>query len=183
MDIEKIIENKKLTQTIKIIISSVISVALAIIIISNINIKKIKEQNTKISVTKTERTNYPNEETIWAILEIPTLKIKTNVYKGDDKLLNYGAIHHKESYFPGDGGTILIAVNNEYLKNIQKLKENDKITLRTMYKTYSYKVEKIRKKSEDEFSNSLEINSNEEKLIFYTTNSKNTKERFVVFAK
>ena len=40
MDIEKIIENKKLTKIIKIIIYSVISVALAIIIISNIDIKK-----------------------------------------------------------------------------------------------------------------------------------------------
>ena len=183
MDIEKIIENKKITSAIKITISSVISIALTIIIISNINIKKLKEQNTKISISKNERTNYPNEETIWAVLEIPTLKIKTNVYKGDDKLLNYGAIHHKESYFPGDGGTILIAVNNEYLKNIKKLKENDKITLRTMYKTYSYKVEKIKTKNEAEASNYLEINYIEEKLIFYTTNPKNSKERYIVIAK
>lgn len=186
MNIEEILQNKKINTTIKLIIPSIISVVLIIIGLNKINIIKKEEQQVKINIEKKERSTYPKTETLWAILEIPSLKIETNVYRGEETLLNYGLLHHKESYFPGDNGTILIAGNNTYLKNLSKLKPKDEIILKTIYGTYKYKVEKTRIKSSNELSNSLEIKNNEESLILYTTypETKGYKtDRLVVYAK
>ena len=181
-----ILQNRIIKMIIKTLIPVVISVILIIIGLRIINIKKIEEQQVKINIEKKERTNYPKLEGVWGTLEIPSLKIKTNIYRGNEKLLNYGLLHHKESYFPGDKGTILIMGNNEYLKNISKLKTKDEIIIKTVYGTFKYKVEKTRIKNAEEFSNSLEIKNNEESLILYTTypDTKGYKtDRLVIYAK
>ena len=186
MNIENILENNKIKMIIKILISTVLSLSVIVILLSKINIKKIEEQKVKINFSKNIRSNYPKTEAVWAVLEIPSLKIKTNVYRGEDNMLNYGALHHKESYFPKDGGTIVIAGNNTYLKNLSKLKTKDEIIIKTIYGTYKYKVEKTRIKNADELSNLLEIKNNEESLILYTAypETKGYKaDRLVVYAK
>ena len=182
----EILQNKKIEMIIKTLIPVVISVILIIVGLRIINIKKLEDQQVKINIDKKERSNYPKIEGVWATLEIPSLKIKTNIYRGEETLLNYGLLHHKESYFPGDNGTILITGNNEYLKNISKLKSKDEIIIRTVYGTYKYKVEKTRIKNAEEFSKSLEIKNNEESLILYTTypETKGYKtDRLVIYAK
>ena len=187
MNIQELLKNKKIKQAIKILFSTIISTTLIFIIIGKINIKNKEEQNVKVNFKKDARANYPKTETIWATLEIPTLKINTNVYRGESEdYLNYGVLHHKESYFPKDGGTIVIAGDNTYLKDLSKIKTNDKIILRTMYGTYTYKVEKTRIKSVDVFSNELEIVSDEEKLILYAPYPETEGykgDRLVVYAK
>lgn len=186
MNILELINNKIIKIIIKIIIPTFLSVLLIVFLTGKINTKKT-EQNVKISLKKNARSNYPKTETIWATLEIPTVKINTNVYRGEsDDFLNYGVIHHKESYFPSDGGTIVIAGNNTYLKNLSKVKTNDKITLKTMYGTYTYKVEKTRIKNAEEFSNELEIKNDEEKLIIYAPYPETEgykSDRLVIYAK
>lgn len=186
MNIEKIIQSKTFKMIIKILIPAVISIILIIIVLNKIEIIKKEEQQIKINLEKNERSNYPKTEGIWATLEIPSLKIKTNIYRGEEELLNYGLLHHKESYFPGDNGTILIMGNNAYLKNLSKIKTKDEIILKTVYGTYKYKVEKTRIKNKDELSKSLEIKNNEESLILYTTypETKGYKsDRLVIYAK
>lgn len=183
---DKILENNKIKMIIKILIPTIISVSLIILLLNKINVIKTGDQQVKINLDKKERSSYPKTEALWATLEIPSLKIKTNIYRGEEALLNYGLLHHKESYFPGDKGTILIAGNNTYLKNLSKLKAKDEIIIKTTYGTYKYKVEKTRIKNADELSNSLEIKNNEESLILYTTypETKGYKaDRLVVYAK
>ena len=183
---DKILENNKIKMIIKILIPTIISISLIILLLNKINVIKTGDQQVKINLDKKERSSYPKTEALWATLEIPSLKIKTNVYRGEESLLNYGLLHHKESYFPGDKGTILITGNNTYLKNLSKLKAKDEIIIKTTYGTYKYKVEKTRIKNADELSNSLEIKNNEESLILYTTypETKGYKaDRLVVYAK
>ena len=183
----EMIKNNKIKDSIKILISTIISISLIVLVSNNLKIKDKADQNFKISLKKTERSNYPKSETIWAILEIPSLKIKTNVYRGESNdLLNYGALHHRESYFPTDGGTILIAGNNKDFKNLSKVKANEQIILKTLYGTYKYKIEKTRIKNAEVLSNELEIKSDEEKLIIYTPYPDTAgykSDRLVVYAK
>jgi LPXTG-site transpeptidase (sortase) family protein len=187
MNIQELINKKNAKNIIKTLIPTLISIILIIVLIPKVNIKDKENQNIKININKKERSNYPLTETVWATLEIPTLKIKANVYRGGkEEFLNYGLVHHKESYFPTDGGTIVIAGNNTYLKNLSKLKANDKITLKTLYGTYTYKVEKTRVKSADVLNNELEIKNNEEKLILYAPYPETEgykSDRLVVYAK
>lgn len=186
MNIEKILQNKKLKIIIKLLVPTALSLMLIIIVKNKVITRNIKNKEDKIEISKSNRTNYPKAKTIWAILEIPSVRIKTNVYMGDNELLDFGASHHQESYFPKDGGTILIAGNSAYFKNLSKTKQNDEIILKTMYGTYKYKIEKIRIKNQEELSKSIEIKNNEEKLILYTLYPKQTgykNEKIVVYAK
>ena len=182
----EIIKDKQKMQIIKTILFSIITVLLiSAIIKTNIHIKNNDTEEVKISVEKEKRGSYPKTEMVWGTLEIPSLKIKSDIYRGSDELLKYGLLHHNESYFPSDGGTILIAGNNKYLKNLSEIKINDKITINTTYGSYKYKVEKTEIKNSKKLSAELEISSKEEKLIIYTTypEIKGYKsERFVVYA-
>ena len=178
-----IIENKMVKDAIKILISTIISISLIILVSYGYKVKNKTDQSFKISLEKSNRSNYPKSETVWAILEIPSVKIKTNVYRGE---LNYGALHHRETYFPKDGGTILIAGNNIEFKNLSKVKSNDDVVLRTLYGTYKYKVEKTRIKNAEVFGNDLEVRNDEEKLILYAPYPETSgykSDRFVVYAK
>ena len=182
-----IIENKMVKDAIKILISTIISISLIILVSYGYKVKNKTDQSFKISLEKSNRSNYPKSETVWAILEIPSVKIKTNVYRGESNdLLNYGALHHRETYFPKDGGTILIAGNNIEFKNLSKVKSNDDVVLRTLYGTYKYKVEKTRIKNAEVFGNDLEVRNDEEKLILYAPYPETSgykSDRFVVYAK
>ena len=176
---------KEQKQIIKILLFSIISVATVSMIIK-CNIKKIErgqEQSIKIELSKDKRSNYPEKDAMWGIIDIPSVKINVNVYRGES--LEHGALHHKESYFPSDGGTILIVGTDKYFKNLSNVKINDEIKIKTLYGTYKYKVEKTEIKNAEKLGKELEITGKEEKLILYTTypNTPGYKsDRFVVYA-
>lgn len=178
-----ILKNRKL---LKIALFSIISVLIIMIIIkANIKIKKYKTEEVKVNLETEERGSYPKTEGIWGTLEIQSLKINSNIYRGNDDYLKYGLLHHKESYFPTDGKTIVITGNNKYLKNLSEIKINDKITIKTVYGTYKYIVEKTEIKNAKKLSTELEINDKEE-LVIYTTYPEiegYKSDRFVVYAK
>ena len=171
---------------IKVLIFSFICILLMILAFKIFKIKKQEDENIMINIKKEYRTNYPKTETVWAKLEIPALKINADIYRGENKnLLKYGLLHHKQSYFPSEGGTILIAGNNTYLKNLSKIKPNEKIKLNTIYGSYKYIVERTEVKSISKLEEELSISKKEEKLILYapypdTPGYKS--DRFVVYA-
>ena len=176
---------KEKKQITKILLFSIISIIIVISIIKyNIKLEaKSQEQNIKIELSKAERGNYPEKDGIWGTIEIPSIKINTNLYKGNS--LENGALHHKESYFPSDGGTILIVGTDKYLKNLSDIQINDKITIKTMYGTYKYKVEQTEIKPAEKLSEELKITNKEEKLVLYTaysSTSEHKNNRFVVYA-
>ena len=191
MKLKEIINNKNTIYLIKILLFSIASIIIVLaVFLKNINkIKQLnfKEQNQEIqiSLAKTPRSNYPKIDGIWSKLEVPSTKININVYRGSRDYLNYGALHHKESYFPGDNGTILILLSEDYIEALSKIKKNDEIKLNTLYGTYKYNVTKTSIKNKEAFSNETKISSNEEQLILYTSypNIPGYKsERIVVYA-
>ena len=188
MNAKEIIKSKKIKQLIKILLFSIISLIVVIIVIKY-NIKKIEKEeveNIKVELSKKPRETYPQTEAMWGELEIQSVKINANIYRGEsDELLNHGLLHHKESYFPSDGGTILIVGTNKYLKNLSNVKVKDQITVKTLYGTYKYKVEKTEIKNAQKLGSELTVTNKEEKLILYTTYPDipgYKSERFVVYA-
>ena len=178
---KEIINKIELNKLIKILIYSLISISLIIFLVKiNFKNKSVNIKNIKISLDKESRKNYPKTESSWGIIEIPSIKIKTNLYKGSDELLKYGALHHNETYFPTDGKVILIAASNKYFKNLDKVKKDDVITLNTIYGTYKYKVIKTRIRKIEYLKNEIDT-FDSETLVLYT--NLNETERVVVYAR
>lgn len=173
--------NIEIKKIIKTLLFSLISIILVVFLIKiNLKTKNINTKNIKIDLDKESRSNYPKTESLWGIIEIPSVKIKTNLYKGSDELLKFGALHHNETYFPSDGKAILIGASNEYFKNLDKVKKNDKIELKTIYGTYKYKVYKTRIRNVEYLKKEIDT-FDTETLILYT--NLNETERVVVYAR
>lgn len=163
-------------------IAKVILFSLVIILLMTFIIKfnkRINIKNIKLDLDKELRENYPKEDSVYGTIEIPSLKTKVKLYKGSDELLKYGALHHRETNFPGEGKPILISSSSKYIKNLDKLKENDEIYIKTVYGDYKYKVVKTRIRKQEKIEKDL--NQKSELLILYT--DLNETERIVVYAK
>ena len=177
----KIIRELGIEKVVKISIFSLIIITVVILLIKICFKTEVANINDiKINIDKEPRENYPKTPTLWGDIEIPSLKIKVNMYKGSDKLLKYGVVHHPETYFPTDGKLILLSGSSKYLKNLTKLKENDTITLNTIYGTYDYKVIKTRIRTIQRLKEEIN-NINTETLILYT--DINESERVVIYAR
>lgn len=178
---KELINKIGLSKIIKIFLFSLISITLVVFLIKfNFKNKSADIKNIKIDLNKESRSNYPKTETLWGTIEIPSVKVKTNLYKGSDELLKYGALHHNETYFPTDGKVILIGASSEYFKNLDKVKKDDTITLNTIYGTYKYKVIKTRIRKIEFLKNEIDT-FDTETLILYT--NLNEKEKVVVYAR
>lgn len=174
----KELDKKKIGE---VFLFSLIIIVLTVALLKiNFKSKNIDTNNIKINLDKETRGSYPKTETLWGIIEIPTLKVKTNLYRGSEELLKHGALHHNETYLPTDGKAIVIALSKEYLKGIDKLKANDPIIIDTVYGTYKYKVIKVRTRTVNKLKQEIN-NIDTETLILYT--NLNESERVVVYAR
>lgn len=162
-----------------------------ITIINKLSVKNdiATAKNISFDSVSKKLTSYPSYGTIWARLSIPKINVSDNLYHGDSlNILKKGIGHYAGSYFPGEGGSIIISAHNstEHFYYIPTLVEGDKIIIEATYGTYTYEVVsyKIMKKSELE---EYEITHNKEELVLYTCYpvdgfSYRTK-RYVIFAK
>ena len=148
-----------------------------------------KNSNIKMNNEKKKLTEYPLYGEIWAKIEIPTSDIEANVYHGDNlELLKYGVGHHGGSYFPGEGGTIIIPGHNSS-RDFQRLplaKVGDKIIIKAVYGTYTYKIDSYEILEAKDFNKKLNINDKKEQLIVYTCYPVDTpgykSKRYIVYA-
>lgn len=164
----------------------------AIKLINNIAIVEntsSKNKDIKINVEKKTLSEYPSFGDIWAKLEIPSVDIKVNVYQGDTlDILKYGVGHHSGSFFPGEGGTILIAGHNSKkdFMDLTKTSEGDEIIIKAVYGTYTYKIYKTEVKKAKQLNEELRLTQDKELLMLYTcypVDSPGYKSnRFVVYA-
>ena len=173
-----ILIGSKLTKTIKLINN--------VAVVGN---TKSKKKNIKINVEKKSLSEYPSFGDIWAKLEIPSVDINVNVYQGDTlDILKYGVGHHSGSFFPGEGGTILIAGHNSKkdFMDLTKTKEGDEIIIKAVYGTYKYKIYKTEVKKAKQLNQELQLTQDKELLMMYTcypVDSPGYKSsRFVVYA-
>ena len=148
-----------------------------------------KEADIKIDKIKKRLVEYPNYGDVFASIQIPSISVDVNVYHGDAlRLLKYGVGHHAGTYYPGEGGTILIAGHNTYgqFQTLPEINIGDEIIINAIYGKYKYKVESTDILEASVFNENLAINDEEEKLILYTCYPVNTAgfktKRFIVYA-
>lgn len=118
---------------------------------------------------------------------IDSINLNLPLYYGDNtEILSYGIGHYAGSYFPGEGGSIILAGHNDpgYFERLSEVKEGDKVTIEANYGTFKYKVESTKIVNENDLE-SFPIQTDRELLILYTCYPKgigHKTERFVVYA-
>jgi sortase A len=129
------------------------------------------EENTnEISMENKLLSDYPEYGTKYAKIIIEEIDMKLPVYYGDDAdLLHKGVGMFAGSYFPGEGGTTIIAGHNNkgIFYRLPELKTGSIITIDTIYGTFKYSVREqkvVNETDEKEF----EIKEDQEELILYT---------------
>lgn len=150
---------------------------------------KAERQQIRFDSVKKRLINYPNYGEVWATINIPKIGVSAIVYHGDSmKLLQTGTGHYAGSYFPGEGGTVLIAAHNssQHFGKIPTLEIGDQIIIKAEYGTYTYEVTDgtVMKATELE---KMEFQSRYEELVLYTCYPVTTvgykTDRYVIHAK
>ena len=132
--------------------------------------------------------NYPTFGTKYADLKIDSIGLNLPVFYGANyTILKSGIAHDENSYFPGEGGSIILAGHNfkSYLANLPKAKIGDIITLETTYGKFNYKISNTKIVNENNVDE-VPIQKNKEILMIYTcwpiNNIGHASERYVVYA-
>ena len=132
---------------------------------------------------------YPSFGDKYANLKINKIGINAPIYFGaTDDILLKGVAHDSGSYFPGEGGTVIMCEHN-YMNNFKRLgelKNGDIVEVKTSYGDFYYKLYKSQTILETE-TEKLPIQTDEEILMIYTCYPFNgvghTKYRYVIYAK
>ena len=153
-----------------------------------------KEENIKITLTTIEEkkrlSSYPYFGEIWATIEIPSVGIDLPVYHGDTlELIKYGAGHLAGSFFPGEGGFIVMDAHNTvgYFKELPNVNIGDNVIIKANYGTFTYSIYTTEIKEASILGQELTITDDEEILMLYTCYPTDTpgfkSKRFVAYAK
>lgn len=132
--------------------------------------------------------NYPTFGTKYATLKIDSINVNLPVYYGASyTILKSGIAHDDISYFPGEGGSVIMAGHNfkSFLANLPKAVIGDKITVETTYGNFEYEIydTKIVKETE---TDKVPVQKEKEILMLYTcwpiNNIGHASQRYVVYA-
>lgn len=149
----------------------------------------IKKENNydKTVIENNKITNYPSYGDVFANLSIPNIGVNEKVYHGDTlDIIKNGIGHYSGSYFPGEGGTVILAAHNskKHFMYLPKLKIGDIAIIDTTYGTYKYKMISSKIIKDNDYD-SLEVSKDKEILIMYTCYPVNTvghkDKRYVVY--
>ena len=151
--------------------------------------KEITYPEVKFDNVSKKLKDYPLWGKEFAKLEISSIDVNLPVYQGDTlDIMKYGIGHYSGSFFPGEGGSIILAGHNDrgFLYHLPEIKIGDKIVIKAVYGTFTYEVEKtkiIDAKDNDAFP----FYNDKEILMLYTCYPVNTighkTQRFLVYAK
>ena len=110
------------------------------------------------------------------------------VYFGDTlEILKKGVGHSSGSYFPGEGGSIIYMGHNSknMFRRFSEVKKGDKITVKTSYGEFNYKIYDMQLIKETE-TDKLPIQDQKEILMVYTcypfNNIGYATQRYVLYA-
>lgn len=158
-------------------------------LVNKVTIIENKKTSTNIHLVKKRLDHYPNYKEKYATIKIPTISLELPVYHGDTlDILKYGVGHYAGSYFPGEGGSIIMAAHNNegFFRRLPEVKIEDIITISTIYGEFTYQVTNTLITSENDLA-SFPIKDTEELLILYTcypvTAIGHTDSRYLVYAK
>ena len=148
-----------------------------------------KNKNIKIDTVTRRLVEYPSYGDVWGKIRIPKSSIEANIYHGDTlNLLKYGVGHHAGSYFPGEGGTILLAGHNSSrdLGRLPEAKIGDEVIIEAIYGNYTYKIDSFEVLEAKELNERLRITDQKETLIVYTCYPVDTpgykSKRYIIYA-
>lgn len=131
----------------------------------------VVDKNITLDKVKRKLSVYPSYGEKFATITIPSVSIESVVYQGETlSILKYGTGHHGGTYFPGEGGTIIIAGHNSHSQfyNLPKVELKDKIIIKTVYGTYTYEIDKTEIIEASILGNNLKVNQDEETIMLYT---------------
>lgn len=132
--------------------------------------------------------NYPTVGSKYADIKIESIDLNLPVYYGASyTILKSGIAHDDTSYFPGEGGSIIMAGHNfkSFLANLPKAKKGDIIELDTNYGIFKYKISNTKIVNENDVDE-VPVQKEKEVLMLYTcwpiNNIGHASERYVVYA-
>ncbi len=149
--------------------------------------KKDNEKVLKFDSVKKRLTSYPAYGSKYANIKIEAIDLTLPVYYGDNlEILSHGIGHYAGSYFPGEGGTVILAGHNNsgYFDKILELKKDDTVIIDADYGTFKYKVDRTDIVNENNLE-AFPIQNDREMLILYTCyplGIGHKTERFLVYA-
>lgn len=172
---------------IHFVFSEKINTYLSLINMMTVVEKQVEKQETTFDSIEKRLVNYPSWGTIWATIKIPDIGVEAPVYHGDTlDIIKYGVGHYSGSYFPGEGGTIILAAHNsrQHFMYLPKLKEGAEVTIEASYGTFTYRLIATKIIGEKEME-SLPVQTEKEILMMYTCYPVNTighkTKRYVVY--
>ena len=131
----------------------------------------------------------PMYGTQYATMRIPSIDLELPLYYGEGlDLLKKGLGQDSNSYFPGEGGTILCMGHNfkTFLARLPETRTGDTIEIETSYGTFEYTIYESKIVHETDLS-AAPIQQEEEMLIIYTcypiNNIGHAYQRYLVYAK
>ena len=130
-----------------------------------------RDREVEFDKVKKKLKVYPRFGEVFGNVLIPSIKVDVTLYHGESlKNLKYGLGHHAGSFFPGEGGSIIIAGHNTYgqLYDLPKVKIGDMIIIKTIYGNYSYSVSNTYVIDALELNRSLSLNNDKESVMLYT---------------
>lgn len=150
----------------------------------------IVERDIKLDNIKKRLTAYPAYGDAFGTIKIPSVDIDVALYHGERlEVLIYGAGHHVGSYFPGEGGTIIIAGHNTWgqFYTLPNVKVGDEVIIETTYGKYTYEITSTEIEKASVLAENLHIYNDNETIMLYTCYPVETpgykSERFVAYGK
>lgn len=124
----------------------------------------------------------------YATLKIPSIGVELPIYYGKTMdLLKNGVGHDEASYFPGEGGSVILMGHNykRLLGKLPEAKVGEAIQIITNYGEFDYMIYDTKIVNETA-TNQVPIQAEDEKLMIYTcwpiNNIGYATERYVVYA-
>ena len=161
---------------------------LATYLLQMITVTETKQQDVTPVLEGGVLVNYPVYGTKYADIKIESINLSLPVYYGANyTILNSGIAHDERSYFPGEGGSVILAGHNfkTFLANLPKAEIGDIITLETTYGTFNYEIYDTKIVKETDVDE-VPIQKEKEILMLYTcwpiNNIGHASQRYVVYA-
>ncbi len=161
---------------------------MAIYLLNVITVKENTTQEIPPVLKGNVLVNYPTYGSKYATLKIDSIGLELPVYYGASyTILKSGIAHDDTSFFPGEGGSVILAGHNfkTFLANLPKAQIGDKIELDTTYGVFNYEIYDTKIVKETNIDE-VPIQNEKEILMIYTcwpiNNIGHASQRYVVYA-
>ena len=165
------------------------AISLANLFITNESEKKTQTEEISFNLENNNLKVYPSLGDKYGVLKIDSLDVKLAIFFGDTlDILRKGVGHSTYSYFPGEGGSIIMMAHDTagFLKYLYTIEDNSIIEIETNYGKFKYQLYETKIIHQSEVD-ALFVQRDEEILILYTCYPSNSighaTHRFVTYSK